>query len=84
MALMAWRTGIGGLSAWNNQSGSMMLGFPEWIVYACMVPPLLLTFRAVEMALSVDELSTRRVLKPPGVPLKWAAGTKRTSVAAGR
>ena len=43
MALMTWRTAIGGLSAWNNQSGSMMLGFPEWIVYACMVPPLLLT-----------------------------------------
>ena len=43
MALMTWRTGVGGLNAWNSQSGSMMLGFPEWIVYACMVPPLLLT-----------------------------------------
>ena len=43
MALMTWRTAIGGLSAWNNQSGSMMLGFPEWVVYAGMVPPLLLT-----------------------------------------
>jgi uncharacterized membrane protein YhdT len=21
----------------------MMLGFPEWVVYACMVPPLVLT-----------------------------------------
>ncbi len=43
MLLMTWRTGIGGLNAWNSQSGSMMLGFPEWIVYAFMVPPLLLT-----------------------------------------
>ena len=43
MALMAWRTGIGGINAWNSQAGSMMLGFPEWIVYACMVPPLMLT-----------------------------------------
>lgn len=43
MALMTWRTSVGGLSAWNNQSGSMMLGFPEWVVYAGMVPPLLLT-----------------------------------------
>ncbi len=43
MALLAWRTTLGGLNAWNSQSGSMMLGFPEWIVYALMVPPLVLT-----------------------------------------
>ena len=42
MALMTWRTGIGALNAWNSQSGSMMLGFPEWVVYAGMVPPLAL------------------------------------------
>ena len=27
----------------ERQSGSMMLGFPEWIVYCFMVPPLALT-----------------------------------------
>jgi TRAP-type C4-dicarboxylate transport system permease small subunit len=43
MALMTWRTAVGGLSAWGNKSGSMMLGFPEWVVYACMVPALGLT-----------------------------------------
>ncbi len=43
MALMTWRTGIGGINAWNSQAGSMMMGFPEWIVYAGMVPPLALT-----------------------------------------
>lgn len=43
MALMTWRTTIGGLSAWQTQSGTMMLGFPEWVVYVCMVPPLALT-----------------------------------------
>ncbi|MBK7278216.1 MAG: TRAP transporter small permease [Betaproteobacteria bacterium] len=42
MALLVWRTRIGGLSAWNSQSGSMMLGFPEWVVYCAMVPPLAL------------------------------------------
>lgn len=42
MALMTWRTAIGGLKAWDSQSGSMMLGFPEWIVYVFMVPPLAL------------------------------------------
>ena len=42
MALMAWRTAVGGLSAWQSQSGTMMLGLPEWIVYAGMVPPLVL------------------------------------------
>ena len=43
MALLTWRTTLGGLNAWNTQSGSMMLGFPEWVVYAFMVPPLALT-----------------------------------------
>jgi TRAP-type C4-dicarboxylate transport system permease small subunit len=43
MGLMTWRTGVGGLSAWGNKSGSMMLGFPEWVVYAFMVPALGLT-----------------------------------------
>ena len=43
MALLAWRTSIGGLNAWNSGAGSMMLGFPEWIVYLFMVPPIVLT-----------------------------------------
>ncbi len=43
MALMSWRTALGGLNAWHSQSGSMMLGFPEWVVYCGMVPPLALT-----------------------------------------
>jgi len=43
VALLAWRAGIGGLSSWRAGSTTMMLGFPEWIVYACMVPGLVLT-----------------------------------------
>ena len=43
MALLAWRATVGGLNAFETQSGTMMLGFPEWIVYVCMVPPLALT-----------------------------------------
>jgi TRAP-type C4-dicarboxylate transport system permease small subunit len=43
MGLMTWRTAIGGISAWTSKSGSMMLGFPEWVVYVLMVPPLALT-----------------------------------------
>ncbi len=43
MALLAWRTSLGGLNAFSSQSGSMMLGFPEWIVYAFIAPPLALT-----------------------------------------
>lgn len=42
MALMTWRSAIGGLNAWQSQAGSMMLGFPEWIVYCGIVPPLAL------------------------------------------
>ena len=43
MPLLAWRTTLGGLNAWNTQSTTMMMGLPEWIVYAGMVPPLALT-----------------------------------------
>jgi TRAP-type C4-dicarboxylate transport system permease small subunit len=43
MLMLAWRTGVGGLSAWQSSSSTMMLGFPEWITYALMVPPLVLT-----------------------------------------
>jgi TRAP-type C4-dicarboxylate transport system permease small subunit len=41
--LLSWRTTLGGLSAYETQSGTMMVGFPEWIVYAAMVPPFMLT-----------------------------------------
>jgi TRAP-type C4-dicarboxylate transport system permease small subunit len=43
LALVAWRATLGGWNAWRSQTGSMLLGFPEWIVYAFMVPPLVLT-----------------------------------------
>jgi TRAP-type C4-dicarboxylate transport system permease small subunit len=41
--LMAWRSALGGLNAWRSNAGSMIVGFPEWVVYAAMVPPLALT-----------------------------------------
>ncbi len=47
MALMAgvfaWRSTLGGLNVYAAHSGTMMLDFPEWIIYALMVPPLALT-----------------------------------------
>ncbi len=43
MLVITWRTALGGLNAYNNQTTTMMLGFPEWIVYASMVPPFFLT-----------------------------------------
>jgi TRAP-type C4-dicarboxylate transport system permease small subunit len=43
MALLSWRAALGGLNAYTSQSGTMIIGFPEWIVYAAMVPPLALT-----------------------------------------
>lgn len=43
MAVLAWRTTLGGLSAFEANSGTMMLGFPEWIVYSAIVPGLALT-----------------------------------------
>jgi TRAP-type C4-dicarboxylate transport system permease small subunit len=42
LGLMAWRTTVGGFKAWASQSGTMMIGFPEWVIYLGMVPPLVL------------------------------------------
>lgn len=47
MALMAgifaWRSTLGGINVYDTHSGTMMLNFPEWIIYALMVPSLALT-----------------------------------------
>jgi TRAP-type C4-dicarboxylate transport system permease small subunit len=43
MGLCAWRAALGGLSAYKSNSGTMMLGFPEWIVYCFIVPGLAIT-----------------------------------------
>ena len=42
-ALLAWRTTLGGINAWKSGSGNPDLGFPEWVIYAPMVPPFVLT-----------------------------------------
>ncbi|TXH87740.1 MAG: TRAP transporter small permease [Rhodoferax sp.] len=42
MAVLAWRTSLGGINAWGNHSASMLMGVPDWLVYASMTPPLLL------------------------------------------
>ena len=59
-ALLAWRTTLGGLNAYSSQSGTMMLGFPDWVVYAAMVPPFILTtvialYQAATGAEYIDE-----------------------------
>ncbi|MBN9429329.1 MAG: TRAP transporter small permease [Burkholderiales bacterium] len=41
--LLAWRTLLGGISARESQSVTMLLQFPEWIAFMAMVPPLALT-----------------------------------------
>jgi TRAP-type C4-dicarboxylate transport system permease small subunit len=42
MALLAWRSSLGGINAWRTGSGTMLIGFPEWIIYAAMIPPMAL------------------------------------------
>jgi TRAP-type C4-dicarboxylate transport system permease small subunit len=42
-ALLAWRAALGGLSSWNSNSSTMLLGVPEWWAYAPMVPGFGLT-----------------------------------------
>ncbi|RZJ19856.1 MAG: TRAP transporter small permease [Haliea sp.] len=41
--LLAWRTTLGGLNSFNTHSETQILGFPEWIAYAGMVPGFVLT-----------------------------------------
>jgi TRAP-type C4-dicarboxylate transport system permease small subunit len=43
LGLCAWRAALGGMSAFKSNSGTMMLGFPEWIVYCFIAPALALT-----------------------------------------
>jgi TRAP-type C4-dicarboxylate transport system permease small subunit len=56
MALLTWRSAVGGLSAWDTKAETMMLGFPEWPVYAVLVPSLALTalIAAVQAARGFD------------------------------
>lgn len=42
-ALLAWRTTLGGLNSYNTHSETQILGFPEWVTYAGMVPAFALT-----------------------------------------
>lgn len=41
--LLAWRTTLGGLNVFSANSETQIMGFPEWVVYAAMVPPFVLT-----------------------------------------
>lgn len=41
--LLAWRTALGGLNVYDSHSETQIMGFPEWVVYASMVPPFVLT-----------------------------------------
>jgi TRAP-type C4-dicarboxylate transport system permease small subunit len=60
MAVLTWRTTLGGISAFNSNSGTMMLGFPEWIVYSAIVPGLALTCAiALAQALSGFAVDTQ-------------------------
>lgn len=58
MAVLTWRTTVGGLNAWSNGSGTMILGFPDWVVYACMVPPLSLN-AVIALVQAVGGLQTQ-------------------------
>ena len=42
-ALLAWRTTLGGINSWSYNSETQIMGFPEWVVYAVMVPAFTLT-----------------------------------------
>jgi TRAP-type C4-dicarboxylate transport system permease small subunit len=41
--LLAWRAALGGWSSWQSHNSTMLLGVPEWLAYAPMVPGFALT-----------------------------------------
>jgi TRAP-type C4-dicarboxylate transport system permease small subunit len=43
VGLAGWRTCVGAISVKGSGETSMLMGFPIWIAYACMVPGLVLT-----------------------------------------
>jgi TRAP-type C4-dicarboxylate transport system permease small subunit len=65
-AVLTWRTTLGGLNSWTTQTTTMMMGFPEWIVYAFMVPAFALT-SAIACAQAFGESSTAAQDHAPGV-----------------
>ena len=42
-ALITWRTYLGCLNVYESHSESQIMGFPEWITYATMLPAFALT-----------------------------------------
>ena len=62
MALLAWRTTLGGINAWGNQSASMLMGFPDWLVFFTMVPPFLLT-----ASIGLHQFAQRGAAQHPGI-----------------
>lgn len=43
LIIVAYRTGLGALSAWKSGAGSMLIGIPDWLVQASFLPGLVLT-----------------------------------------
>jgi TRAP-type C4-dicarboxylate transport system permease small subunit len=41
--LLAWRCGVAAINAKETEGASMLLGFPDWIVFASMCVPFALT-----------------------------------------
>ena len=39
---LAWRTTLGGMNSFRTGSETQIMGFPEWVAYATMVPPFIL------------------------------------------
>ncbi len=56
-AVLTWRTALGGLNSWTTQTTTMMMGFPEWIVYVFMVPAFALTC-VIALAQTFNQQST--------------------------
>jgi len=62
-ALLAWRTTLGGLNSWRTNSETQIIGFPEWVAYASMVPPFVLAM-AIGLYQALFGFAVSTVAKP--------------------
>jgi len=62
-ALLAWRTTLGGLNSWRTNSETQIIGFPEWVAYASMVPPFVLAM-AIGLYQALFGFAASAVAKP--------------------
>jgi TRAP-type C4-dicarboxylate transport system permease small subunit len=64
LALLAWRTALGGISVWRNAEETMIMALPVWWGYALMTPPMAVASLAALHAAWTHTRSSVPVTRP--------------------